>query len=239
MSTAAEYALADQERMRAARRYFQWQARLAEPELGRRVLEVGCGLGNFSAHLGGREFVVGIDADPTCISRWQSRFAARPHYTGLHLDAESPDFPSLARYNFDSIACLNVLEHIRKHDLALRHMWQVLPAGGRVVLMVPAFESLLGEIDARLGHYRRYTRGSLASLAESAGFRVRRMKYMNFIGFFGWWANAKVFRRSEQSPAQIAFFDRYIVPIQAHIENLIPLPFGQSIIATLEKSVVK
>jgi hypothetical protein len=114
-------------------------------------------------------------------------------------------------------------------------MWEVLPPGGRVVLMVPAFESLYGEIDARLGHYRRYTQASLASVAESAGFFLRRLKYMNFVGFFAWWANAKIFRRTAQSEDQIAFFDSYVVPILSRMEQWISPPVGQSIIATLEK----
>ena len=230
------YTLADQKRMGAAQRYFRWQARLAEPELGRRVLEVGCGLGNFSAQLGARDLVVGIDADAGCISRWQARFETRPNFLGLLLDAESDEFVTLERYQPDSIACLNVLEHIRRDDLALRNMWQVLRPGGRAVLMVPAFEALYGEIDERLGHYRRYTRRSLATVASGAGFRVVRMKYMNFIGFFGWWVNARIFRRTEQSPEQIAFFDRYVVPVQSRVEEFLAPPIGQSLVAVLEKA---
>jgi len=236
MQVDAAYTLADQQRMQAAQRYFQWQARLAESSLGRRVLEVGCGLGNFSEHLADRELVAGIDTEPACISSWQARFATRSNYIGRHLDAESPEFLTLRIHNVDSIACLNVLEHIRHDELVLRQMWQILPAGGRVVLMVPAFEALYGEIDERLGHYRRYTSRSLGKLAETAGFRVRSLRYMNLVGFFGWWANAKIFKRSEQSPAQIAFFDRYVVPIQSRAEDLIAPPFGQSLMATLMKT---
>lgn len=235
VTTTTEYTIADQQRMQAAQRYFQWQARMAEAELGTRVLEVGCGMGNFSDHLRDRKRVVGIDVDENCVERWQERFADRPHYTGFLMNAESPEFSSLKRYAIDSIACLNVLEHIEKHDLVLRHMWELLPPGGRVVLMVPAFEALYGEIDAKLGHYRRYTRASLTAVAKSAGFGIRRLKYMNFVGLFGWWANAKIFRRSEHSEDQIAFFDSYIVPVQSRLEQWISPPVGQSIIATLEK----
>ncbi len=235
MRQFTEYTIADQERMQSAQRYFEWQARIAAAELGRKVLEVGCGMGNFSDHLSDRDLVVGIDVDENCVTRWKERFSNRPHYDGFLLNAEDPEFCDLKRYQVDSIACLNVLEHIDKHELVLKQMWQVLPHGGRVVLMVPAFEALYGEIDARLGHYRRYTRRSLASVAESAGFSLRRLRYMNVVGFFGWWANAKVFKRSEQSAGQIAFFDTYVVPMQARLESWIAPPFGQSIIATLEK----
>ena len=237
VTTTTEYTIADQKQMQAARNYFRWQSRMAEAGLGERVLEVGCGMGNFSDHLRDREQVIGIDVDENCVARWKERFANRSHYIGFLLNAESPEFRDLKRYAIDSIVCLNVLEHIENHELVLRQMWELLPPGGRVVLMVPAFESLYGEIDAKLGHYRRYTRTSLAAVAESAGFGIRRLKYMNFIGFFGWWANAKIFKRSENSARQIAFFDSYVVPLQSRLEQWISPPVGQSLIATLEKKL--
>lgn len=235
LETSSEYRVADQERMKLAQRYFLWQSRMAEGELGRRVLEVGCGLGNFSDYLRDREMVVGIDIDENCVSRWCERFADRENYTGLVLNAESPEFQKLRSHRIDSIACLNVLEHIEQDELVLRNMHSILPKGGGVVLIVPAFEALYGEIDRMLGHYRRYTRKSLRRVAESAGFFTRRLRFMNTVGFFGWWVNAKISRRSEQSEKQIAFFDSRIVPVISRLETWMPPPFGQSIVATLEK----
>jgi SAM-dependent methyltransferase len=235
VQTTSAYTVADQEKMKAAKRYFAWQSRLAQPELGGRVLEVGCGLGNFTEQLGVRELIVGIDVDGNCLLRWRERFAGRPNYVGMELNAEDPAFCDLARYEIDSIACLNVLEHIERDDLALLHMNQVLPGGGRVVLIVPAFEALYGEIDSRLGHFRRYSRRSLATAAQKAGLRVKQMRFMNTVGFLGWWANAKLFKRSEQAGGQIAFFDSYIVPVMSAVEDHVSPPFGQSILAVLEK----
>jgi SAM-dependent methyltransferase len=233
--TTTEYTIADQQRMKSARRYFEWQSMLAERELGKRVLEVGCGLGNFTQHLGERDFVVGIDIDDACVAHWQERFSDRGHYVGFKLDAAQPEFQDLKKYGIDSIACLNVLEHIENDLQVLKNMHEILPPQGRVVLIVPAFKALYGKIDELLGHCRRYTRSSMGETARSAGFRVRSLKYMNTVGFFGWWANAKVFKRSEQSEAQIAVFDSYIVPVMSRLESWVSPPFGQSIITVLEK----
>ena len=235
MPSTPEYNVRDQDRMKRARRYFEWQFRLAREQLGARVLEIGCGLGNFTEHLADRELVVGIDAEPACIAAHRARFAGRKNLVSLCLDVASPEFAKLREHRPDSVACLNVLEHIRDDGAALAQFASVLPERGRVVLIVPAFESLYGGIDERLGHYRRYSKRSLASVAERAGFRPEALRYMNLAGFFGWWFNARVARRTAQSAAQIAVFDALVVPVLSRLERWMEPPVGQSIFAVLRK----
>lgn len=235
LQVSSAYTVADQLRMTKATRYFAWQAELAAEALGQRVLEVGCGLGNFTEHLRDRQAVTGIDTDGACVARHRERFADCANVRALELDALDPALLDLRAQKFDSIACLNVLEHIEEDTLLLSRFRQLLPPGGRVVLLIPAFMALYGPIDERLGHYRRYTRQSLAARAHAAGLGVRTLRFMNVAGFFGWWANAKVLRRTEQSEDQIAVFDRWIVPVQRRLERLVPPPLGQSLFAVLEK----
>jgi ubiquinone/menaquinone biosynthesis C-methylase UbiE len=61
------YTVADQQRMAAATNYFEWQRRLVGEFIGNRVLEVGCGMGNFTRLLLDRELVVGVDIDANVI----------------------------------------------------------------------------------------------------------------------------------------------------------------------------
>ncbi len=236
MQPSAEYILADQERMKRARRYFRWQCNLAKHELGNRILEIGCGIGNFTDQLQDREFVAGIDVEAACIERWRRRFHTNPNRVAYVMGATDSSVLGLRDCAFDSIACLNVLEHIDNDELALSQMRNVLGRCGRVVLIVPAFQSLYGPIDARLGHYRRYTRRALIDKALRSGFQPRTVRYMNVLGFFGWWVNAKLLPREEQSIGQIAIFDSLVVPLQSAFESLLPPPFGQSLFAVFEKS---
>jgi SAM-dependent methyltransferase len=236
VSTTSDYTLRDQLRMSKAVNYFQWQGRLATAQLGRRVVEVGCGIGNFTRLLADRERVIGIDIEPVVIEEHQRRFAAHSNIRSLVLDVLEPEFLSLAAEEPDSIVCLNVLEHIPDDLATLRQFAAVLPRGGRVVLMVPAFMALYGPIDKHLGHYRRYTCASLKETAAQAGFAARELRYMNAVGFFGWWFNAKVLKRQEQSDGQIGLFDQRIVPVAEKLEGAFAPPFGQSVFAVLEKA---
>lgn len=221
--------------MSKAKNYFAWQGRLVAPELGRRVVEVGCGTGNFTQMLLDREAVLGVDSDPACVDKWRERYEGYENLEALVCGVDSLKFPDLARFRADSCVCLNVLEHVARDEDALRAMASILQADGVIVLLVPAFPALSGPIDERLGHYRRYTRRSLVRTAEAAGLRVQTVSYVNSVGFFGWWVNARIFKRQEQSEAQIAIFDRAIVPWLSRAEGLITPPFGQSLFAVFRK----
>jgi SAM-dependent methyltransferase len=231
---SSAYTVADQERMTRAKNYFAWQSRLVIPELGRRVLEIGCGIGNFTELLLQREAVVALDIEPACIERLHARFPHQSNLTAAVRDA-SASLADLAVYRPDSCVCLNVLEHIENDNTTLRNIADILTPQGSIVLIVPAFPSLSGPIDRNLGHYRRYTRSSLNRLAANTGLTIHKSRYMNTPGFFAWWLNAHILRREAQSAAQIEAFDKFIVPVISRTEDLIHPPFGQSLFAVLRK----
>jgi SAM-dependent methyltransferase len=131
---------------------------------------------------------------------------------------------------------MNVLEHVADDRAALENMRAALKPGGVIVLLVPAFPALYGPIDRNLGHCRRYTRRSLTQTARTAGLKIRKMHYVNVAGFFAWWINAHLLRLSQQSAAQIALFDRYVVPPLSRFETIVRPPFGQSLFAVFENN---
>jgi SAM-dependent methyltransferase len=231
IGAGSAYIVEDQQRMSRARNYFAWQARLILPELGRRVLEIGCGIGNFTELLADREAVIAIDAEPDCIMLVKARC---PAVHEVALDASSESLRDLARFRPDSCVVLNVLEHIEDDSGTIQRIASILPARGRIVLLAPAFPALYGPIDRNLGHYRRYSRSRIRQLARDAGLETRKLRYVNAIGFAGWWTNAHLLRRTAQSESQIHLFDR-LVPIISRLESMVPPPFGQSLFAVLEK----
>jgi SAM-dependent methyltransferase len=238
-AAAASYTIEDQRRMARAANYFAWQARLVRRELGHRVVEVGCGIGNFTNHILDRELVIGLDVEPSCVELLRDRY---PHdsYSNVHCltrDVGRDPLHDLARFRPDSCLFINVLEHIEDDFKAIRDAATILTPGGTVILFVPAFQTLFGSIDRNLGHYRRYDRRMIRGLASAAGLKVEKQAYFNLIGFFGWWANSHVFKREAQSGGQIDVFDRYLVPVMERAEALLSPPFGQSIFAVLRKPI--
>jgi SAM-dependent methyltransferase len=228
--------LEDQEVMSAAKHYFAWQGRLVTPEIGQTVVEVGCGIGNFTRMLLDRRLVVAVDVEAECVERLRQRYPNRANLRSFVCGVESHEFSELRRYEADSCVCLNMLEHVENDRDALRAMASILKPGGTIALLVPAFPALYGPIDENLGHYRRYTRASMIDLAGRAGLRVRKIHYVNSAGFFGWWANARILRSQVLSRRQVEIYDRYVAPGLSWIERIVKPPFGQSLFVSLEKS---
>ena len=238
-SAAPSFAAADLEVMSDAQNYVQWIfSDLIAPQLGRRVLEIGSGIGTFSTRivtLPQVEQLTCVEIDASCAEAARQALAVAPtkksveHIVGDYVNAPLP------KDNYDAALLINVLEHLQDDRAAVRKARSELRMDGRLVIFVPAFALLMSNLDRRLGHYRRYTTGSLRQLLEGAGFTVTALRYYNLIGFLGWLWRFRLLRRTEQSPELVRFFDRVILPVQLGVERALSLPVGQSVYAVAKK----
>jgi SAM-dependent methyltransferase len=218
--------------MNAARRYNRWQYSRIAPYLGRRICEVGAGIGNISSLLlaASPELLVLTDLDPYYREELRRRFPAPSRVAVEELTLPDPSAGDRFRgYALDTVVALNVIEHIADDVESFRSIRGMLEPGGRAVILVPALPQLFGSLDQELGHQRRYTRRSLRQRMEWAGFRLRRLFYFNLVGTFGWWINARLRQTARISLNQLRYFDRSVPLLR--LEDWLPLPFGQSIIA--------
>lgn len=218
----------------AAPRYNRWLFERVERWVGRRVLEIGAGVGTMSAFLlnGKSERVVLTDTDAHYLERLRERFAAYPHVGIARL--RLPTFEdTVAREGLDTIICLNVLEHVRDDMLSLGTMFRLLQPGGRLVLLVPSLPAIYGELDRALGHFRRYTPAGLRQKYAAAGFTMRHLEYFNLAGVPGWWLTGRVLKRGLIPTASLRWYD-VLVPL-FRLERLLPWRIGQSLIAVGER----
>jgi SAM-dependent methyltransferase len=225
----------DLELMSAAHRYRRWVFELIRPHVGRHILEVGAGIGNYSAFLAEYGSLVALEKGPTLAAALRRQFAGAPDVRVVEHDIVDPEVQALGTGAFDTVVCLDVLEHIEDDARALGHMHALLADGGTLILKVPALPALYGTIDRALGHERRYRAGQLRRLVAEAGFVDPELSYMNMIGAVGWWINGRVWRRTAQSPAQIRTFER-MVPLIQRLERKWAPPFGQSLVIVCRKA---
>jgi len=230
-ATGSNITVSDLEVMSEAENYRNWMYRQISPFIGQRILEVGAGIGNFTSLLLDREMVLPVDKYLPCVEHLQERLGHHLRVQPRQVDIADPVDQVLKDYRFDTVICMNVLEHIADDLSALSNMRTVLVPGGKLILLVPAFQFLYGTVDRSLEHYRRYTKRELLPKMLRTGFQVEKAFYMNFIGMAGWFVNNRLLKWREESASQIGLFDRFVAPWAERIEKLVPPPIGLSLIA--------
>src|SRR5215469_5812173 len=194
-----------------APRFNRWMADTIRPYVGRRVLEIGSGIGNLSrALLPGRKRYLAADLSSEYLGRLSSRFNHRLNLEAHRCDLTDPsDFAPFAN-SMDTVICLNVLEHIKDDYLGLSNIYSALDHGGRALVLVPEGQSVFGTIDVALGHFRRYSEAELQKKMESVGFEVERILRFNRVSRLPWYVSGRILKRTSLDWNQMQIYDRFV-----------------------------
>jgi len=135
-----------------------------------RILDAGCGTGQFLPGLSKMGKVVGAD-----FSRSALRILKGKGFRNvIQADIQSLPFPP---GQFDLVCAISLLEHMENDALTLQELTRVARPGGFLAVTVPAYPFLWGDQD-RLGHhYRRYTVSGLQDLLAGAGLTAVRFTF--------------------------------------------------------------
>lgn len=199
------------------------------------ILEIGSGFGTYTQFLLRHGQVICADIDAACLDQVQHRYTGQDVLT-TQVDLNAGEqVRALGRFCFYSAFSTNVLEHIGNDEEALRNVRYAIAPNGTLCLVVPSHPRLYGYMDAQAGHFRRYTRRSVARTLTAAGWRVQRTFYVNALGGLGWWFNHRCLRpRSIDSPAinsQLLIYDRLLVPVARLTDWMWRRVFGLSVVA--------
>ena len=231
--TQKQYAADDLETMSEAKRYQTHVFELLRPHIGARVLEVGCGIGTTSLRLAEiADRLVCIEPNLNCVARAHAALDGHPKIALKICHLEECDRGELVQERFDTIVCVNVLEHIEDQVRALTLFRElVAPTRGKVLIFVPAVQAAFGPLDAALGHHRRYSKPTLRAAFDAAGLDIVAMRYTNPIGLLGWMYNAHISKTTEHTSSQVGLFETLVAPWALPIDRLIPPPIGLSLFA--------
>jgi glycosyltransferase involved in cell wall biosynthesis len=220
--------------MRRARGLNRWILEQFQTYIGQRVLEAGCGIGNFTELLLERDRLICVDNDPLYVEMANWRLGHLENVRTLRRDLSVvAAYIELKPERIDTIVCLNVLEHIAPDEQVLRAYFDVLEPGGHAIILVPAHMWLYGPCDEALGHVRRYTQTELHSKMQAAGFDVVMMEEFNRMGVPGWYVN-KLLGRRDLNPRQMRAFE-WLLPI-AKVMEAMKLGRGLSLIGVGRKA---
>ena len=185
------------------------------PHIGRRVVEVGAGLGLVTQQLVRRgHHVTALEPDPALFARITERASGAVTHNCTLADLPGND-------TFDTALYVNVLEHIKDDVAELVAARGRLAPGGKVVVFVPAMPSLYGTMDEVSGHFRRYRRAELTAVMERAGFTVESLRNFDPVGILPYWLSYRVLRRTTLGGATVGLYDRVIIPVSRIVSGLV------------------
>jgi len=222
-------------RMADVDHYNSWIYDLIKPYLGRRIVEVGCGIGNMTGYFLQGEHLLAFDLLPESADWVRRKFGGQVNLAVRQGDLCDPRFiGSLSEGGFDTVISINMLEHVQDDAKGLAHMFNLLDERGHLLLFVPAGSYLYGSLDRALGHYRRYDKRGLRAAVRRAGFRIEKLHYVNALGIVGWFLNSRVLRRELLPTGQLGLFNN-LAPVLQRIESKVTPPFGQSLLCVARK----
>jgi glycosyltransferase involved in cell wall biosynthesis len=221
-------------RLGRAPRFNGWMADTIRPFCGNRVLEIGSGVGNLTQKLLPRMKYVVSDINPLYLQTLASLRRDRPYLRASFCDVtDLSSFPKTEE-GYDTVICLNVIEHVADDRGALSNIKNVLADDGRALILVPQGQWNFGTLDDALGHHRRYSKEDLRKLAEVCGMQIVKMIEFNRIGTVAWLLNGKILRRKTFGLGQIVMLN-VLTPVFRLIDRALPLP-SLSLIAVMQRN---
>lgn len=235
MTPAYEYVGSELDLFAAATQWKAYVRARVGPYLGDEVLEVGAGFGGTT-----QVYCKGTERRWVCLEP-DARLADR--LSGSIRDGSLPrcctavtgtiaDTTGLPP--FDSILYADVLEHIENDRAEVAAAAGRLKPGGHLVVLAPAHQWLFTPFDTAIGHYRRYTKATLAVLTPPE-LDVRRLAYLDAVGMAASLGNRVLLKQSMPTARQIALWDKVMVRLSRIVDPLIRYSVGKSVLAVWRK----
>lgn len=207
------------------------------PDKAYNLLDIGCGCG----------------ANLLALSRYYNCTGIEPSDEGIDYCAKRnlkitkgylPDKIDLPDNSFDIITMIDVLEHIKQHNLVLKTVHRLLKKNGVFLATVPAYQWLYTKRDEFHHHCRRYSKSELNTLLSSGGLEKIILSYYNFFLFplALLERGTKKFLKKDKPKPDLFIppkpLNNFLKSVFAFEKKLLPkisLPYGLSVIALYKK----
>ncbi len=210
-------------RLSRANRFNSWTADIIRPYIGESVLEIGAGIGNLTKKLIPKERYYLTDINSLYLGMAKNLQFDKPYLSVEYLDINDVSEFRNDRKQFDTIICLNVIEHIDDDVKAMQNIADLLEDDGNAIILVPRGRNLFGSLDEILGHKRRYSESEIRALAEKSGFQITHVIPFNRVSTIPWYINGKIFKKRTFGLFQIYMMD-LLTPVFRKIDNMLPVP---------------
>lgn len=172
-------------------RYSDWMYRTYSKWVGKKIFDVGAGMGRMVPYyLPQAEKIVATDIFQKQVDYMNNKFRDYSVFTAKKVDLLTDNLDEF-KQSFDTVLCINVLEHLEDDWQAIKKMYSLLEPGGHLIIMVPAFQKLYCQLDKNVSHYRRYDRNVLKNMASELEMKVAYNGYFNALGIIPYYLKGK------------------------------------------------
>ena len=174
----------------------------------RRVLDVGCGCGNFIDKIKeSTDFCVGIDAAIAQVNYANAKFK-NEKTAFVEASADSIPYPD---EHFDLIFCSELIEHLLNPEEVIKEMKRLLKASGELIMTTPNYSSFwpvlelvwnkVSKVDYYHQHITKFNKKKLEEALNREGFKssVKTFYVISpFLSLVSGWLAEKVMRLEER-----------------------------------------
>ena len=231
----------------SAQRYQSWVFETIQPFLGKRILEIGAGIGNMSAWLPVQERLILTETDPELhkilLKSVEAVKTVDPRISVQKFDVLTDSIEPFVAENLDTVVSFNVLEHIDDDEKAFQLLCQILKqsrttGSRRLITFVPAHNWAYGSLDKTFGHHRRYSSSRIRELSRKLAPEAKlTLGHFNTVGLLGWLVNGRLLRKQTLGLGTVKVFEALcpmLRPIDSVLHGVLRLPIGQSLYAVWE-----
>ena len=195
------------------------------------VLEVGAGIGSNTKYL--------IESNPninswTCIEPEKifiPKIRENLKNLNINFTVKNSTIEGISEL-YDTIIYLDVLEHIDDTEKEFLEINKRLKLGGKLIILVPAYNFLYNEFDRHVGHIKRYNK---KVLKEEIKYNNVKTFYLDSMGFFASFFNKILLKKHLPSKKNILFWDKILIRMSIITDKLIFNRFGKSLIGVFTK----
>jgi hypothetical protein len=235
MTAHAPYPGRELEIFDRAANWKRYWSEMLRPYVAGAVIEVGAGIGSNTRLLWTDRVAhwTSLEPDPRLAEILRARRAAGQVPKECEIVEgtleETPRSPLAS-----TIIYIDVVEHIADDRAEAARAIARLKPGGHVLVLAPAHGWLFSAFDAAIGHHRRYTRADLSALF-SPDLEAVKIRYLDSVGIAATLANRLLLRETTPGAAQIACWDRVMVPMSRRLDPVLGYRLGKSVLGVWRK----
>ena len=199
--------------------------------IGKKVLEVGAGIGSFSKiYLKRDKEIVLSEIDEFNFTTIKRKFEKYSNI--LSINKLTKDIKG----SFDTIMYLSVLEHIDEDKKEIIEAINKLEDYGHLIICVPAHNYMYSNFDREIGHHRRYEIDFFKNL-KLIDAKIKKTYFIDSCGYFLYFLNKLIFKK-EVYPTKLKIFvwDKIFVPISIILDFFLFYKIGKNIICIIQKT---